>query len=88
MQQHGSKYFARRPLPISNSWGGVKRSKFNVFSHQCQVAYQIKENRECSNMVANILPADPYPPSSLTLGVGSKGRDSAFFLNMVMLYKK
>ena len=40
---------------------GVKRSKFN-FSEHGHVAYQIKENRECSNIVANILPADPpYP---------------------------
>ena len=39
---------------------GVKRSKFN-FSEHGHVAYQIKENRECSNIVANILPADPPP---------------------------
>ena len=26
LQQHGSKYFAHRPLP--ESWGGVNRSKF------------------------------------------------------------
>ena len=40
---------------------GVKRSKFN-FSEHGHVAYQIKENHECSNIVANILPADPPPP--------------------------
>ena len=28
------------------------------FSEHGHVAYQIKENHECSNMVANILPAD------------------------------
>ena len=50
--------------------GGVKRSKFNLFTH-CHVAYQIKGNHKCSNMVANILPADPHHP--LTLGVGPIG---------------
>ena len=40
--------------------GGVKRSKFNFLEHGC-VAYQIKWNHhECSNMVTNILFADPY----------------------------
>ena len=29
MQLHGSKYFARRPLP--DPWDGVNRSKFNFF---------------------------------------------------------
>ena len=36
MQQHGSKYFTRRPP-----------------------AYQINGNHKYSNMVANVLPADP-----------------------------
>ena len=36
---------------------GVKRSKLNL-SDQCHVAYQIKGNLECSNMVAYILSAD------------------------------
>ena len=31
-------------------------------SEHGHVAYQIKENNECSNMVANILSADPPPP--------------------------
>ena len=55
MQQHGSKYFARRPLPdiLTLLFG----SKFN-FSEHGHVAYQIEKNHECSNMVANILPAD------------------------------
>ena len=41
--------------------GGVKRSIF-TFSEHVHVAYQIKGNHECSNMVANILPAVPPPP--------------------------
>ena len=50
MQQHGSKYFARRPPPPS-PWGGVKSSTFSEHGH---VAYKIKGNGECSNKVANI----------------------------------
>ena len=60
MKQHGSIYFARRPpsLPLDPRGQYVKNS---TFSEQCHVAYQIKENHECSNMVANILQADPRP---------------------------
>ena len=34
----------------------------STFSEHGHVAYQIKGNHECSNMVANILPTDPLPP--------------------------
>ena len=34
----------------------------STFPEHGRVAYQINGNHECSNMVANILPADP-PPS-------------------------
>ena len=107
-QQHGTKYFACRPLPPdpSQPWGWgqmvkiqlfqnmvilhikkripnvaswyqiiclqspppppppgdrVNRSKFNFPEHG-HVAYQIKENHECSNIVANNLSAPPSPP--------------------------
>ena len=61
MQQHGSQYFARRPPSPTL---GVKRSKMNSFRTLCHVAYQIKGNLECSNMVANIcLQTAPTPPS-------------------------
>ena len=73
MQHHGSKYFAHSPRP--DTQGGVKRSKFNFFIH-CHVAYQIKGNHKCSNMEANILPADPHHP--LTLGRGQQGQNSSF----------
>ena len=42
---------------------------------------KFKGNRECGNMVANVLPADstlPPPPTPPTLGVGSKGQNSTF----------
>ena len=35
----------------------------STFSEHGHVGYEIKENQECSNMVANILPTDPYPSS-------------------------
>ena len=47
-------------------------------------AYQNKENHECTNMLANSLPADT--PLS-TLMMGTVGQNS-FFQNMVMLHIK
>ena len=58
MQQHGSKYSARRHPHLGN---GVNRSKIN-FSEHGHVAYQIKENQAYSFVVANILPADTPDP--------------------------
>ena len=34
----------------------------STFSEHGHVAYQIKENHECSHIVENILPADSDPP--------------------------
>ena len=45
------------------------------FSEHGHVAYQIKDNHECSNMEENILPADP--PS--TLEMRSVGQKVIFF---------
>ena len=45
----------------------IKMSKFNILEHG-HVAYQIKGNHGCSNMVENILAGNPLPPP-LTLGV-------------------
>ena len=79
MQQHGSKYFALiTPSQPSNSppppdpRDGVSRSN-SFFSEHGHVAYHIKENKECSNIVANIFPADPPIP-----GTGSVGQNSSF----------
>ena len=38
--------------------GSIGQNSF-FFSEHGHVAYQIKENHECTNMVANIFPADP-----------------------------
>ena len=59
MQQHGSKYFARRPPPPELTLGVGSKDQNSTFSEHGHVAYQIKENHECNNMVANILPAEP-----------------------------
>ena len=60
MQQHGSKYFAHRP-PIP-TWGVGQKGQNSFCSEYGHVAYQIKGNGACSNMVANILHADPPRP--------------------------
>ena len=57
-------------------WGGLTgwgeaKIKLSEYSH---VAYQIKADKVCSNMVANILPTD----TPLTQGVGSKGQTIYF----------
>ena len=46
------------PLPTPDSGGGVK-GKNSTFSEHGHVAYQIKVNHECNNMVAHILPSRP-----------------------------
>ena len=57
MQQHGIKYFPRRPpYPLPLGMWSVQ-----LLAEHGHVAYRIKENHECSNMVAYILPADPRP---------------------------
>ena len=63
MQQHGSIYFARIPtIPPPPTLGMGSKGQNSIFSEHCHVPYQIIENHECSNMVANILLADPLRP--------------------------
>ena len=57
MQQHGSKYFDCRPYPLALGFGS--KGYNSTFSDHGHVAYQIKCNHECQNMVANILLAAP-----------------------------
>ena len=47
------------PPPSILGMGSVGQN--STFSEKGNVAYQIKENQECSKIVANILPVDPYP---------------------------
>ena len=44
------------------------------FSEYGHIAYQIKADKACSTMIANVLPTD----SPLTQGVGSKGQTISF----------
>ena len=92
IQQHGSTYSAHRrtPQPL-RLWD----SKYN-YQNIGYVAYQILGDHECSNMVANILPAVPLPQSfntqiptlpSLTLGLGSKGKNSTFSEHVHIAYQ-
>ena len=41
------------------------KGQISTFSEHGHVANQMKGNHECSNMVANILPADPHAPRSI-----------------------
>ena len=47
-------------FPLTLGMGSVGQN--STFSEQGNVTYQIKENHECSNMVANILQADTLDP--------------------------
>ena len=58
--------------PSTDPGDGLKRSIF--FSECGHVVYQLKGNHECSNMVANILAAEPLPDP----GMGSMGQNSIF----------
>ena len=64
---------------MSHPWvnlGVGSEGQSSTFSEHGHVAYQIKENHECINMVANILPRDT--PHALTMGMGSIGQNSTF----------
>ena len=78
LQQQASKYYARITPPPSDP-GVESKVKIQLFtfSEHDQIAYQIKGNRKCSNTVANILPADPYPRPP-RLGVWSKCQNAFF----------
>ena len=52
----------------------------STFSEHGHVAYQIKGNHKCSNMVANVLPADPTHPHDP--GVGVKRSKFNFFIKL------
>ena len=62
------------PAVIPDPGDGVNSLRLN-FSEYGHGAYQIKENHECSNMVANILPAYLLPQNPRD---GTIGRNSTF----------
>ena len=55
----------RSPPPLTLGMGSVGQN--TAFSEHGHVAYQIKENYNCSNMVPNILTAATPPPHTHTL---------------------
>ena len=86
MQQHGSKYFARKPPPTTTLGDEVKRSKINFFFYNT-VMLQIKLNRIKNaatwSQMSQFYPQTPPPPPhththTLTLWLESKGQNSTF----------
>ena len=77
-----------RPLDGLRGWGRGLTSTCSEYGH---VAYQIKGNAACSNMVANIFCRRPPPTHRPLLprhwGLGKKVK-SQLFQNMVMLHIK
>ena len=80
------------PPPPTPPGVGVSRSEFNIFrtwscciSEHGHLAYQIKENHECSNMVANILLADHIPSPTLVMGL--VGQNSTFLEHGHLAYQ-
>ena len=65
--------FDGRPLSVPMGLRNGVKVQNSTFSEHGHVAYQIKENHECSNMVPNILLAD-----TLTLGMGQIGQNLPF----------
>ena len=65
-------------------WFGSKAQN-STSSEYGLVAYQIKRNHTYSNMVGNILPADPPPPPTNTGGLSVKIH---IFQNITMLHIK
>ena len=59
----------------------------STISEQDQVAYQIKRNNECSNIIANILPTDAQPPPPPPLRKGLQV-NIQLFQNTVMMHIK
>ena len=57
----------------------------STFAEHGLVAYQIEGNHKCSNLVANISPADPPPPHRI---LGIKRSKFKLFQNVVMLHNK
>ena len=74
------------PPPHTPDHGLESKGQTSTISEHDHVAYQIKGNHECSNMVANILPAPPPPPT--TLGDEVNRSKNQLFHNMVMLHIK
>ena len=71
------------PTPLPQTLGMRSVGQNSTFPEHVNVAYQINEIQECSNMVANILPAD-LPQ---TLGIRSVGQNSTFSEHVNVAYQ-
>ena len=71
------------PTDTPSTQGMGSKGQTIYFSESSHVAYQIKADDFCSNMVANILPTDI--PS--TQGVGSKGQTISFSESSHVVYQ-
>ena len=70
MPQHGSKYFARRPPPLTTLVIG-QLVKIQFFQDMAMLHKKLNGITKCSNMVPNILPTTPPPPTMpLTPSIG------------------
>ena len=74
-------FYRQKPPPQGP---GAQNSTFSKHGH---VVYRIKGNNECSNMVANILHADPHHPHPKTWDVGSKCQNSTFSEHSLVNYQ-
>ena len=73
-----------RPYTHPRPLGWRQKVKYSTILEYVQVAHQIKGNDTCSNIVANILPADTH-----TLDPGHWGQKvKTFFLKTVLLHIK
>ena len=79
--------FVRRPPhhPPPPPWGLGQKVNIQLFQNMVLKPIKLKGNTQCSSIVANIVPADPYLP--LSLGLGSKIKIQ-LFQNNVMLHIK
>ena len=77
MQQRGSKYFACRPPPPLTLGLGPKGQN-STLSEQGHVAYQIKGNHDCSNMVSTYFACRSPSPPKKNIGIGSIGQNTTF----------
>ena len=70
MQQHGSKYFACRPLPLTSG----QKVKIQLFQNNVILHIKLKEIMSAATWSQILSLQRPHPP--VTLGLGSKGQNS------------
>ena len=99
MQQHCSKYFARRPHTHTHTMGMGSIGLKSTFSEHGHVTYKIKGNHEMQQHGCKYFTCRPHLPpthththipSPLSLGFGSKDQKVKIplFQNMVMLQRQ